>query len=211
MSPHVARERTGAVLRLTLDRPDKKNALTDAMYAALAAGPRRGRRRAGDPCGAADRRGRRLHGGQRHRRLHGRGERRHGAGRAHRAPLSRAGRGLSQAAGRRRAWRRHRRRHDDAAALRLRHPGRERPPRRALCRARRGAGGRLQPAAAGLHRPPARLRDVRSGRGAGCRARRGLGARQPRRRRRRACRGGARRRRQAGRAVGRRRGHDPSG
>lgn len=38
MSPHVARDRIGAVLRLTLDRPDKKNALTDAMYAALAAG-----------------------------------------------------------------------------------------------------------------------------------------------------------------------------
>ena len=38
MSPHVARDHIGAVLRLTLDRPDKKNALTDAMYAALAAG-----------------------------------------------------------------------------------------------------------------------------------------------------------------------------
>ena len=38
MSPHVARERIGAVLRLTIDRPEKKNALTDAMYAALAAG-----------------------------------------------------------------------------------------------------------------------------------------------------------------------------
>lgn len=37
-SPHVVHERVGAVLRLTLDRPDKKNALTDAMYAALAAG-----------------------------------------------------------------------------------------------------------------------------------------------------------------------------
>lgn len=38
MSPHVTRERIGAVLRLTIDRPEKKNALTDAMYAALAAG-----------------------------------------------------------------------------------------------------------------------------------------------------------------------------
>ena len=38
MSPHVGRERSGAVLRLTIDRPEKKNALTDAMYAALAAG-----------------------------------------------------------------------------------------------------------------------------------------------------------------------------
>ena len=38
MSPHVAREQVGAVLRLTIDRIDKKNALTDAMYAALANG-----------------------------------------------------------------------------------------------------------------------------------------------------------------------------
>lgn len=35
---HVASERIGAVLRLVIDRPDKKNALTDAMYAALASG-----------------------------------------------------------------------------------------------------------------------------------------------------------------------------
>ena len=38
MSPHVRQERIEAVLRLTIDRPDKKNALTDAMYAALATG-----------------------------------------------------------------------------------------------------------------------------------------------------------------------------
>ena len=38
MTAHIANERIGAVLRLTIDRPDKKNALTDAMYAALAAG-----------------------------------------------------------------------------------------------------------------------------------------------------------------------------
>ena len=37
-SPHVRQERIGAVLRLTIDRPEKKNALTDAMYAVLAAG-----------------------------------------------------------------------------------------------------------------------------------------------------------------------------
>lgn len=36
MSDHVRAEREGRVLRLTLTRPEKKNALTRAMYAALA-------------------------------------------------------------------------------------------------------------------------------------------------------------------------------
>jgi enoyl-CoA hydratase/carnithine racemase len=36
MSEHIRIQRDGGVLVLTIDRPDKKNALTDAMYAALA-------------------------------------------------------------------------------------------------------------------------------------------------------------------------------
>ena len=35
-APHVAADRDGRVLHLALDRPDKKNAITGAMYAALA-------------------------------------------------------------------------------------------------------------------------------------------------------------------------------
>ena len=38
MTSHIIRDLDGPVLRLTIDRPDKKNALTDAMYADLAAG-----------------------------------------------------------------------------------------------------------------------------------------------------------------------------
>ena len=36
MTPHLRTHRADGVLTLTLDRPDKKNALTDAMYGALA-------------------------------------------------------------------------------------------------------------------------------------------------------------------------------
>ena len=36
MSDHVIVEQIGSTLKLTLNRPDKKNALTNAMYGALA-------------------------------------------------------------------------------------------------------------------------------------------------------------------------------
>ena len=36
MSDHIRREVAGGVLTLTFDRPEKKNAVTDAMYGALA-------------------------------------------------------------------------------------------------------------------------------------------------------------------------------
>jgi len=38
MSEHIAKRRDGAVLRLGFDRPEKKNAITTTMYAALADG-----------------------------------------------------------------------------------------------------------------------------------------------------------------------------
>ena len=38
--PHVIEDRDGAVFILQIDRPDKKNALTQSMYKALADGIR---------------------------------------------------------------------------------------------------------------------------------------------------------------------------
>ena len=38
MTKHVQSETTGGVLTLTINRPDKKNALTRAMYQALGDG-----------------------------------------------------------------------------------------------------------------------------------------------------------------------------
>ena len=36
MSDHILPETSGGILRITINRPEKKNALTVAMYAALA-------------------------------------------------------------------------------------------------------------------------------------------------------------------------------
>ena len=72
----IDREKTGHVLRLTINRPDKKNALTNAMYGMLAEGFEEARHDAGVRCVLGDRRRRYVHRRQRHRRLRRRRARR---------------------------------------------------------------------------------------------------------------------------------------
>ena len=134
---------TNGVAVIEIARPEKKNALTQAMYTAMAEAHRRRRRRLRDPRAADHRPAGHLHLGQRPRGLHAAPARGRGlAG----VPVHEGARRLRQAGGRGRHRRRDRHRHDDAAALR---PGlRERrgAPGDAVRQPGPGAGVRVQPA-----------------------------------------------------------------
>ena len=65
MTDHVVTAVDGPILTLTLNRPDKKNALTNAMYGALADGLQRAPRRPVHSLRAAAQFKRLLHRGER--------------------------------------------------------------------------------------------------------------------------------------------------
>ena len=134
----------GPVRTIRMNRPEKKNALTSAMYDAMAEAIETRERRFADPLRGDRRRARRLLGRQRSRRLHEGRDRRRGA-RQCGAALSLFARARRAAAGRRRAGRRGRHRHHDDAALRLRGGGERCALLDAVRRARAGAGGGIEP------------------------------------------------------------------
>ena len=133
------------VATIEIARPEKKNALTAAMYQAMADALRRGGRRQRGARRADHRPARHLHLGQRHRGLHAApAARRRLAGGAVHAGAGR----LRQAGGRRGHRRGDRHRHDDAAALRLRLRERRSAAGDAVRQPRPGARVRLEPVVA---------------------------------------------------------------
>ena len=78
LTDHILIERQGAVQAVRMNRPDKKNAITRAMYAAMAAALSGRRCRSGDPCPRHPRRAGCFFVRQRSRRFHGGGHWRRG-------------------------------------------------------------------------------------------------------------------------------------
>ncbi len=146
----------GPVRTVRMNRPEKKNALTMAMYDAMAAAIEGAGTRSGAALPADRRRADGVLRRQRHRRFPQDGDRRRRARGADPALPLCAG-ALRNAAGRRRARQRGRRRHHHADALRSCGRGERRALFHALRRPRPGAGSGFQPDRAAADGPGARV------------------------------------------------------
>ena len=174
----IAQTRTGKVLTLTIDRPEKKNALTNAMYGQLADALEGVRGDDGVRCVVITGAGDTFTAGNDLGDFAAvaSGDLKHLDRHVHRVldVLDE----LREAGGRRGARPRRRHRHDDAAALRPGLPRRHRASLDPLRRPRSGARGGFQPAAAGSDRLCPRVRDVRARREGRCGECARLGSRQ---------------------------------